>query len=82
MRDSRGTLSSPGYPNNYVSLICKWHIIVRPGRTIRLTFNPVFEIYSGTGQCVTDNLIVSIFKLCFKFILHLIYAHTFVIHLS
>lgn len=60
VRDSRGVISSPNYPNNYLVADCKWKIIVRPGRTIRISFKPNFDIYSAGGQCGSDELIVSI----------------------
>ncbi|CAL8142101.1 unnamed protein product [Orchesella dallaii] len=58
VRETRGTITSPNYPNNYVATNCIWKIVVRPGRTIRVTFNTIFEIYSAGGECVTDQLIL------------------------
>ncbi|ODM98815.1 Cubilin [Orchesella cincta] len=58
VRESRGTITSPNYPNNYANSKCLWYIVVRPGRTIRVTFNSIFEIYSDGGECVTDQLIL------------------------
>lgn len=58
LREPRGRITTPGYPNNYVDSDCEWIVIVRPGRTIRVTFES-FDIYSDAGvNCVTDELLV------------------------
>uniref|UniRef100_A0A671XF34 Cubilin n=1 Tax=Sparus aurata TaxID=8175 RepID=A0A671XF34_SPAAU len=54
----RGVLSSPFYPNNYLSgLDCSWHVMVTPGFRISMTFQSPFQIQGyGTGCSSGDYL--------------------------
>ncbi|XP_041670250.1 cubilin [Cheilinus undulatus] len=49
-----GTISSPNYPNLYPhSRLCRWYIIVTPGRRVTLTINDLRLEDSGSS-CVYD----------------------------
>ncbi|XP_059179030.1 cubilin-like isoform X2 [Physella acuta] len=53
---SGGTITSPFYPENFTpNQTCIWKISVRPGRTIRLTFNQQFDI-PDTNPCANQYL--------------------------
>ena len=52
-----GSLTSPGYPNNYTSAsVCNWVIRTPARRTITLTFTDMTMI--DPVNCATDYLIV------------------------
>ncbi|XP_059183305.1 cubilin [Centropristis striata] len=49
-----GTISSPNYPNLYPhSRLCRWELVVSPGRRVTLTINDLQLEDSGTS-CVYD----------------------------
>ncbi|XP_017269603.1 cubilin [Kryptolebias marmoratus] len=49
-----GTISSPNYPNLYPhSRVCRWELVVTPGRRVTLTINDMRLEGSGTS-CVYD----------------------------
>ncbi|KAM7390891.1 hypothetical protein PAMA_008881 [Pampus argenteus] len=49
-----GTISSPNYPNLYPhSRVCRWELVVSPGRRVTLTINDMRLEGSGTS-CVYD----------------------------
>ncbi|XP_041824165.1 cubilin [Melanotaenia boesemani] len=51
-----GTISSPNYPNLYPhSRVCRWEVVVAPGRRVTLTINDLRLEGSGTS-CVFDYL--------------------------
>lgn len=57
-----GRITSTNYgAGNYQHEICEWFIHVRPGRTVRVTFNDM-NIYAppSGGGCSTDSLVVSL----------------------
>lgn len=53
-----GTISSPNYPNLYPhSRVCRWELMVTPGRRVTLTINDL-RLEDGTS-CVFDYIDVS-----------------------
>ncbi|GFS04728.1 cubilin [Elysia marginata] len=56
--DSAGIIQSPGFPKSYVrNLDCWWKITVPDDRTIRVTLNKTFDIFTGLANtCPGDYL--------------------------
>lgn len=58
IRDTRGRITSPNFPQNYAHTSCTWIIRVRSGRTINVVIRTL-DIYKGPQlECSTDRLIV------------------------
>jgi len=56
LRNRQGTLTSPGYPQNYPENIdCSWVIESRPGRTLQFEFLSL-DIQSEDDQCQQDYI--------------------------
>lgn len=56
-----GTISSPNYPNLYPhSRLCRWELVMTPGRRVTLTINDLRLEASG-GSCLFDYVDVSPF---------------------
>lgn len=62
-----GTISSPNYPNLYPhSRVCRWELVVSPGRRVTLTINDLRLEDSGTS-CAYDYVEVSPFHRSLQF---------------
>ncbi|KAM5158320.1 cubilin [Mantella aurantiaca] len=49
---NRGLITSPNYPENYpANQNCTWHVVVTPGFTIIIHFDPTFEIENNDASC-------------------------------
>ncbi|KAH3692443.1 hypothetical protein DPMN_194284 [Dreissena polymorpha] len=50
-----GNVASPHFPGNYPpNSNCSWRLTVPAGRTVRVTFNPNFNIQGNPGSCAGD----------------------------
>ncbi|CAG7721293.1 unnamed protein product [Allacma fusca] len=59
MNGEVGRITSPNYGHgNYDHSICFWVLIVRPGRTIKITFNDMNISAPPQGGCTTDYLVL------------------------
>ena len=53
-----GTISSPGYPDNYPAFLsCTWRIRANPGKKILATFSE-FDVTAST-DCDSDYVVVT-----------------------
>lgn len=65
-----GTISSPNYPNLYPhSRVCRWELVVLPGRRVTLTINDLRLEGSGTS-CAFDYVDVSPSLTVFPYVSH------------
>ena len=57
-----GTITSPGYPNNYpANTNCSWLVVVATGRTVSVQFDAPFNIQGNQGSCGGDYVQVTRF---------------------
>ena len=55
-----GTITSPGYPNNYpANANCTWLVVVATGRTVSVQFDSPFNIQGNQGSCSGDYVQVT-----------------------
>ncbi|XP_077347020.1 cubilin isoform X1 [Lithobates pipiens] len=55
---NRGLITSPNYPENYpANQNCTWHVLVTPGFTIIVHFDPSFEIENSDASCNNGDYI-------------------------